>query len=294
MAQNPRMHARGAKMGLFTRKGKKRWYRREWLSLSDLYSEQMQELMKHEANKAIFDEEYFDAVHERRAETRSQMQKIAIINTLLLGALFINAAVTTTDMQIFGFKISNVAKLKEVLLFASAVLTLAWTQLRTNEYLLGAALRAGVDGRYNEDVRPYVGLRYGWSPHHPRILNRAPHRMPPMFILTWWDASKLLYYIMAVAIVPALYGMIAFVIIDVVWNPSLPPVWAYIAALVAIAANLYSLLSMFYGPIPFAFQDYRPAIEFDEFQKNNGDPRAIHERFQKLKKELGHRAGTDP
>src|SRR5438552_2861402 len=132
-----------------------------WLTLSQIWQERFYAALRSNAGQRDFDQGFIDRLQRRREIVEKNFWRLAIIQTVLLIALFLNAVVLQADISIAGLSARQVGAMKELILFISATIALFVSILAAERQFLKTIGTAWAREKYSPEVFEFAGILFG-------------------------------------------------------------------------------------------------------------------------------------
>lgn len=258
-----------------------------WITFLRNRQDEFRRILADEAHQAAFDGEYLKALTHAQSENDKTAHRLWVFQMVLVGFLALSAIPIQTEITVFGLSARSTDKLKEVVLVVSAVCA-AFSALHVPSALeLRAALSAFLEQRLGSDasVQAKELLSLPYLQHLGAGLRALPVSPQPDLVMTTGSfvavlSAMALGFLILLAVALITLAVHAYVIIDIIRTPGLPPLWSWSAIGVTIAADVFSVLMflLFFAPLPF--QDFRPLTELIALEK--ADPTAHDAKLEQL------------
>lgn len=226
-------------------------------------------LLDSAAGERSFDEKYIERVHRRRTDLERDLWKLTVTNLVLLTALFLNAVVLPPDLSIAGLKASDVGKVKELLLFVSATLSVFAAMMNYELQALKSVTYAWLRKKYPKELFEYLKMPYGQRAGE--IPNMRPIGLRHHFPTAFADFAGVSIGLMLLTFLATLFAasLVVYVAIvkDVVINPSLPSFWSWAVIVYAGACYLINLAFTAFMWLPVPYRDYSLSNELSHLAK---------------------------
>jgi len=242
-----------------------------WLTLSSLWRDRLHDALQTNAGERELDQGFIDRLQARRSFIEVSYWKLAITQTVLLAALFLNAVVLPAEFSIAGLSAKQVGAMKEIILFVSATIAIVVAFLSVQRHALKTVSAVWAKKKYSPEVFEFADLLFGDAfMQLPNIMvSPGRSRLPTAFLNLIYLLFVVLIVSWVICYILANLVLYAVIVVDVATAPSLPAFWS--TAIVVYAAIAYSinlvLSILLWAPMPY--RDYSLVTELAELRKRS-------------------------
>jgi hypothetical protein len=263
--------------------------KRKWMTYTRARQEQFRAILANDAYHAAFDGDFIKSLAQAKAEREKASNRLWLSQMVFVGFLALTAIPIEAEISLFGLSAKSTDKLKEVVLFISAV-TGALASFITGDIVdMRAALEVVVERRVGPHapaaVKDFLGLPY--LPHVFRGF--VPLPLPPQPGVSMspgaflWAITTILVgllILMAVALIPLTVHI--YVMVDIARNPGLPWYWTWVVIGFTAACDLFVVLTTVLVAAPLPYWDFGPISDLAELEK--ADPTAYAQKIDEIAK----------
>lgn len=229
-----------------------------WHTMSGITCQHFQKLASDPALGKHFNADYIEKIAERKFSFQRTVVKVLILNFFLMLTLILNLFFGQTEFTVFGVKISDIDKVKELVLLASASLTFYSSTISAQAHQLSAIIRGWVAVTYPKNIRTSMWSQFSG----PLDVGSsffgdvgAIGLRPTLAVTTW----RVLAFITLVAVVVSimlvsLYVHLA-VIINVFSSPGLSSPWWELILAYVVVADTFAVCTWFFYMLPLPFRE---------------------------------------
>jgi hypothetical protein len=244
-----------------------------WFTSSALLRALLEDTLNSKAGERGLNDELLKQTQERRASLEKAMWRLAVVQAVLLLALFLNAVPLPAEISIGGLSLRRVDSVKELLLFVTSSLSMVLSLMSAQRQILSAVVGKWLEKKYSGNALRFAKYAYGDLVFEfPEVrIPAGPFSEPLKVVQALRALLVILWLAWFVFFIVANTVVTAVVILDVAKHPALPLFWSrsvVVYAAIVFFANVVQSVLM-WAPMPY--RDYRQVHELMELQKRSKD-----------------------